>query len=270
MDCERCGISMRVLLITLLSCLIFQVHAELFSLKVARIEEHPASADYYIELLERSLDLAGHNVIIETVTVPQARAVAYLNSGRIDLFWMLATPERDALYEGIDFPLTAGLMGHRLLLIRTDEQEVYSRVQSLDEFRALGLVAAFGPNWFDSEVWRYNKLPYAEHMGNWVSIYPMLQNRRVYDYFPRGAVEIAAELAEFPYLALEQTLLLRYDTDFKFYLSDQASMHKETLSSALQQAAESGLFDQVFAKYWADALEPLNLSGRTVIDLALP
>jgi hypothetical protein len=184
---------------------------------------------------------------------------------------MLQTPERDAQYARIDFPLTQGLIGQRLLFVPKGSENVYANVKDLAQFRELGKTAGLGKGWFDVAIWDTNKLSYLEQSGDWRQLFNMLaaQNRGV-DYLPRGASEIAAEALLHPDLVIEPNLLLIYQRDFVFYLSKANAGMKPMIEAALKQAEKSGLQKKLIDEYFGSTLQQLNMDKRVRIRLTTP
>jgi hypothetical protein len=227
---------------------------------------------FYIELLQKSLEAAGVTYTIEyQKDLPQTRAVQMLDDGQLSLMWMLANADRDAKYTRVDVGLTNGLIGQRILLIPPEKEEIYASVQTLDDFRRLEKVGAFGKNWFDAQVWAANGLKYEEIDGEWRVIYNMVaEGNRGLDYFSRGFTEVVGDAAEHPNLKIESHLVLIYNRDFYYYLSSSAAPYKEVLQKALLQAQTSGLINELVQKYWANSFAKLNMDKRIKIELETP
>lgn len=228
--------------------------------------------DYYIELTQKALEATGHHVNIETTgIIPQTRAIQMLEDNEVSILWLIQSAERDEQYTPVKVGLTNGLIGHRIFLIPSGEEDAYMNVTNLDDFRSLGKVGAFGKEWFDAKVWAYNDLSYVGIEGEWRVIYDMLAaGNRSIDYFSRGFTEIAVDAAAHPELAIESQLIFIYDRDFRFYLSASAAPYKDVLEEALTQAAASGLTDELIRQYWATDLETLNFDNRVKIVLDTP
>jgi hypothetical protein len=227
---------------------------------------------FYHRLLTESLKALGHKVTVETYeNLPQTRILSYLDIDRLTLHWMLQTPERDAQYTRVDFPLTQGLIGQRVMFVPLGSEGVYANVKDLTQFRELGKTAGLGKGWFDATIWEANKLPYVEQGGEWRQLFSMLAARnRGVDYLPRGATEIAAEAQLHPELTIEPNLLLVYQRDFLFYLSRGNAGMKPMIEAALKQAEKSGLQKKLIDEYFGNSLQQLNIDKRVKIRLITP
>lgn len=99
---------------------------------------------FFRELLESSMSLAGHElVILSNDPVSYSRIVAWLKSGKISLHWFLSTPDRGNQYIPIDVDITNGLIGHRVLLIRGENQPVFDAVKTAGDLNKNSLTAGF-------------------------------------------------------------------------------------------------------------------------------
>ncbi len=229
--------------------------------------------EYFPELIETAMMRQGHQVEIRNLgKLPQKRIIALFEEGQISLVWLVRSQQRDQNFTVIDFPLTGGLIGRRILLIPPDQQHVYDSVDSLDAFRRLKKTAAMGKGWFDAKVWAANKLLYRERDGDWrAKVYAQVavKNRGV-DYFPRGAMEILEEAQAHPELAIERNLVLQYERDFVFYLAKDAVHLKAPLEDALNAADSAGIVAQLTRKYWPAVYSQLALEKRIVIPLVTP
>lgn len=228
--------------------------------------------EYYFELLTESLKALNITANIQPhPDVPQPRIESMLERGELSLHWFLPNPERNQKYIPVPVGLTNGLIGHRVLFIRPGTQERFNNVRTLDQFRALNLVGGFGKGWYDVRVWAHNNLRYYEQEGEWRVLYRMVEagNRGV-DYFSRGINEIVSEAPQYPFLAVEQNLMLVYDRDFQFFVAPGNQELATTLTQALRQARQSGLIDRLVRKHYAAVFNTYNFDRRIRIRLETP
>ena len=266
-------------LLTILSILFFILQpyrspAADIPLHIAITIDSPNAHKYFHEVLQLSLEEAGHTPNFTISELPQARIQSYMNSGRLSIDWMLESKERNEKYIPIKVGLTNGLIGNRVLFIKKGEQHLYDGVKNLDDFRELNLVGAVGSKWFDARVWQANNIEYKEHTGNWKSIFKMIPSRPDYNYFSRGVNEILEESKQYPKLAIEKNLLFVYTRDYFFYLSktgaNAGANYKDIIEDSLEQARDSGLIERLTKKYWGDHLKQLQCDKRIQIPLITP
>ncbi|MDA0116587.1 hypothetical protein [Vibrio sp. T11.5] len=227
---------------------------------------------YYHELLYQSLSDSGYSVTIRVPQehIPQKRSIKMVASNQLSLTWLLATEDRNNEYVPVKVPLTDGMIGKRILLIPPQLQSEFNKINNLNDLQRSGLVAGLGIQWFDVDVWNVNQLPVYLQDGEWRDLYSKLSLKGKVNYFPRGMTEILAESSQNTHLAIEQRLILTYEKDFYFYLSEQAAHYQPIIEKALLQAKQSGLMDRLLKKYWQVTYEQIQPDQRVVINLRLP
>ena len=250
------------------------VYANEIRLHIPIIEDSPQLHLYFHELLTTALEEDGHIPVLIVSKQPQLRIKDEFEDGRISIYWMVASDERNQKYLPIEVGLTDGLIGKRILFIKKGDQQFYNGVNSLEEFRGLELVGGMGKKWFDVQVWKANNLKYKEHPGNWKAIFKMVAAGRDYNYFSRGLNEILEEAKQYPELAIEERLVFIYDRDFRFYLSKKGenagAKYKDVIEHALKKAQASKLIQRLVRKYWANDLKALNYDARIKVYLKTP
>jgi hypothetical protein len=244
--------------------------AERIRLKLALLPD--LKHRYYHELLNIALKVAGHNPFIERVGgLTQEQIAQYLTKDRLTLHWFLQTKERDTKYVPVRVGITNGLIGQRILFIPKGQQPIYDNVNTLDDFKKLEKSAALGRMWFDVDVWKHNNLKYVTQAGDWRDIYRKLADQVTgFDYFPRGCNEVIDEALLHPEIDIERRMMLIYDRDFYFYLSEANAKYQPILESALSSVKKSGIMDDLIRKQWAGALNIMGYDNRVRIQLATP
>ncbi|WLD59172.1 hypothetical protein NFC81_05130 [Salinispirillum sp. LH 10-3-1] len=257
----------------LLSCWCVTVaSASTLTVRVVTITEQPEGHIFYLQVLEEALRLSGHEFEIRVLgSVPQVRAQAYLQAGTTDVFWMIRDAQRDQLYLPVDVRLNSGLIGHRVLMIRPEDQALFDDVTDLESFRKLGLTVGFGRGWIDSLVWAANDLKYYEEPGTWSVMFDkLIRGRGDFDYLSRSVKEIGDELVQHPALVAERNLVLAYDRDEAFYVSQQRPELHQILSESMLALEQSGRLQQLVDAYWGDVLDGIDFDSRLIIELVTP
>lgn len=258
----------------LLICLLIVCNAAFSHDKLTLIlpSQKDGGHKFYHDLLYSSLVDLGYAVTIEIPKdhIPQKRAIKMVESGQLSLTWLIGTLERNQKYTVVNVPLTDGMIGKRILLIPPELQIKFNKVKKLIDLQQTGMIAGLGVDWYDVDVWKANKLPVYLEDGEWRTLYSKLATDGEVNYFPRGMTEIIGEAKQNPHLAVEQNLMLVYDKDFYFYLSDAAADYQPIIEKALKQAKASGLMDKLIKKYWQDTYQMINPEQRVVINLSLP
>ncbi len=269
---------MKKLYTLILSILIFilfavpAVYGETVNLKIGAVRA--GGQQYFVELLKQAVTAQGHDLNMEVFNkLPQKRILYMLKHGALSTAWFLRKKEKDDKFAFVNVGITNGLIGHRILFIGKGRQQEYDTVKTLEDFRNLGKVGAFGRSWYDVDVWKHNNLTYIERDGAWRNkIYRQIgAGNRGVDYFSRGFFEIAGEYKEHgKHVDIEQRLVLIYDRDFVYYLSKPAEKYKALLEKALINARETGLMDKLMKQNLSESFDTIDLSKRIKIHLKNP
>lgn len=228
--------------------------------------------DFFYDLFKESLENQNIKIQINPKKdLPEFRIFSMLEDGLLDFHWSVKSPQLDQKFLSADVPLTDNLIGKRIFLIRPSDQKIFDTIKSLDDLRATGLIGGFSQNWFDVEIWKANNLPVYGHVGNWLDVFKMVAigGRRV-DYLSRGVMEILPEAANYPDLAIEKNLLLTYEQDFRFYLSDRSKTLATPLTKGLIALKQNGRHAELMKRYFGSAFETLGVVTRLKIPLVLP
>lgn len=233
------------------------------------MERRDQQQRYYHRLLQESLQAEGQRVSITLEPeMPLLRIYKLLDSGELSAHWFLQTAERDKRFLKVNMPLSFGLIGQRLFLVRKGQAESYSKIKTLADLQASNKRAGMAKGWFDVMVWKANQLPVYEQMGDWSILFKLVgEKNRDIDYLPRGAIEVMDDLAQYPDLEIEKNLLLSYERDFVFYVSPHYPQLRDQIERALQAALASGLQRRLFDQLLLPKVKSLNLNKRTVIQL---
>lgn len=265
----------------LFTCLICSVIAS--TAAATEVIRYPAPAGerdlrdlYLVELLRLALDktLASHGPYqMEPAAEPlsQSRALAELASGRaLDVVWAMTSIEREQRARPVRIPLRKGLLGYRMLIIRTEDSDWFDSVISLDQLREVR--AGQGHDWPDSDILIANGL-HVLRASSYDSLFLMLEQGR-FDYLPRGLTEIWAEIDQRPEMAITvaPALLLYYPTASYFFVAPDNTALAERLTQGLEAALKDGSFDRLLFEFpqHREALERTQAHGRRVLILENP
>ncbi|KJE34951.1 hypothetical protein UF64_09560 [Thalassospira sp. HJ] len=202
-------------------------------------------------LLELALTYAPGQHRLELVAVDglsQKRAFSLLSEGEVNV--VLAGYSRAAEHDllQIDFPLTKGLQGYRLLITRADNLKMLDRVENQADLRSICIGS--GNSWVDTVILKHAGLCVTGGPGT--SLYTMLENRR-FDAMHLAIHEVKtgniAKLIKQHGLAVYENVLLRYPYDFYFYLGkDSQSLHDE-IEQGFRAAVKDGAIDRYFIEH---------------------
>lgn len=202
--------------------------------------------------------------------IPQFRAEANVLNGTMSVVWGSTTPEREAKMKAIRIPAIKGMLGHRVFIIRPEDQYKFDRVQTLADLKELK--AGQGIDWGDTAILREAGLNVVT-ANRYENLFFMADGGR-FDYFPRAVHEPWAELAMNSELNLtvEKNLLLVYPLTMNYYVApDNQALH-DIIYEGLERAMLNGAYDEFFFNHpmVRDALEKSNVENRRVIRIDNP
>ncbi len=186
----------------------------------------------------------------------------------IDIVWALTTKDREANLLPVRIPIDKGLIGWRLLLVRSQDKSRFVNVNSAAELGKL--LAVQGHDWPDVDVLKANHLKVTTGT-TYEGLFKMLSVGHV-QYFPRAITEVWPELNSHPDLSLEvePSLVIHYPSALYFFVNRKNQALADTLEACLKQSISDGSFDELFQRYYGEAITQSQLNKRTVIDLSNP
>lgn len=238
-------IFLRLIAAFLLSMLALSIQAQ----DVIRIEasqsEDNVSHSFYQDLLaevmaETEDEYGSVNIVNLDLNVSQSRGLQLLNSDMLDVFWAGTSIQREENYAAVPVPLTAGLLGIRVPVIKKHNLAVFEAINTPEQLKKLK--ACQGSQWPDSDILEFNGYV-VERVISFNLMYSMLKQDRC-DYFPRGLNEVYAELsaptnAEFiPF----EKVLLRYPLPMYFFVKRENTQLQTRIHRGLIQLIDSGKF----------------------------
>ena len=232
--------------------------------------------DYTFQLIELILAKSTNKygpckVAIYNYRLPLKRIEMYLEKNEnIDIASFTVNQQRDAKFLPIKIPISKGLMGYRLFLIRNGDETRFKDVNNLADLSRF--TAGQGYNWLDAKILADNGLPVI--IGSSInSLIDMLVFKR-FDYFPRGALQIIAELKTYQNksVSIEPSLVLNYPSISALYVSKSNTALAERLEYGFKEAFKDGSFDKFFYSHPSSvqALTSLDLPNRKIIKICNP
>ncbi|MBX2857213.1 MAG: hypothetical protein KTR17_01005 [Cellvibrionaceae bacterium] len=271
-----------ILLLALLSTL--RLHAcELrngHSVPTARIplkfEGRRGDASYYHKLLALALHktepLFGPcEPQLVDIFLPNVRLNLHsVESGLVDVVGATTSQERERRLQPVRIPLLKGLMGYRLLLIRSGDQQRFDKIHTAKDLQQL--VFGQGSNWPDNDVMRANGIRVVTSPDHY-TLLRMLQARR-FDAYPRGVQQISMEKTRLSEgeISLDAQLAIAYVSPSYFHVANHNRALAKRLEQGLRMAVKDGSFDALFYSQpmVTEALSRLSLGERRVFYLCNP
>ncbi|MNH65802.1 hypothetical protein D3C81_249090 [compost metagenome] len=262
-------------LIRLCLCLPLLAQAQTLTVKVPSRPINDLDSEYQLKLLELALDRAGQPYKLKRVdlNLNQFTLQQELRKGKtINVFWMGTSSTLESALIPVPIPLFRGLEGLRLSFIHGDAQEQFNQVNTLADLRQLK--AAQGVGWADNKI--LEQAGIATYAGRYSNLFRLINDGDKLDFFPRGLVEIFAErrelAAQYPNLAIEQHLLIRYPFAEFFFVSPESPKLAKAIQTGLERAYADGSFMKFFHENprIREALASANLEQRVTISLPNP
>lgn len=236
----------------------------------ATMQQDPRSY-YPIALLRLALQKSGGDYQLKPSKRDQSqrRSLRQLAAGKgMDVVWTFTSIEREKNLLPIRIPIDRGLLGWRLLLVRSDERDALNGAVDLTRLQSLRAVQ--GHDWPDLPILEYNHfkvIPSTYYQG----MFTMLQLGRV-DYFPRSISEIDSELAAHAAegLAIADGLVLYYPAPSYFFVSPKRPDLAKKIELGLRMAIADGSLQQLFLQHFAQDIRRARLNERRIIRLQNP
>ena len=227
---------------------------------------------FYIKTL-LSLALAQtDNQYGPVILVPDARVVSQeqqfeeLTLGLTAITWSITTIKREQQHIAVRVPLTAGLFGYRVMLVRENDER-FAQPLSIATLKAL--TAIQGTGWPDNSILTYNGFQLIA--DSYDETFERLSDGSA-DYFPRAAHEVFEELAMRASrdLVIASHITLQYDNPMFFFVSKRKPELARRLEKGLAILAANGdLFRLLTSQHFYIRARNL-LAGRALIRLENP
>ena len=170
----------------------------------------------------------------------------------------------------INRPLTKGLLGYRLIMVRKESLEQFKDLKSAAELQALSI--GIPATWADAEMFRKNNYNVVEK-GIFDDLFVLLKNRE-FDYTALGANEIEEAFQQraepLGGISIEPSAMIYYPFPLVFYVSPGRPELAERVEAGLKAIMDNGDHDKIFNKYHGDVVQRLNLKQRKIFTLQNP
>lgn len=247
---------MRLLL--LLSCLawlcVLPVQASAETRLTLRIPnpglgEPAATGHFYVDALRLALTKSappGEEIDLQYFKsyVGRERMRLMVAQGSMDLMWSSSTKEREERLLAIKFNLLKGINEYRFLLIRTEDQQKFSAVNTLEDLRKFHVGG--GTHWSDMQIFQAHGF---HTVTSWQfhSLFKMLAAKR-FDFLPRTFSEIMTEMEEHRAMnfMMEPHLILHYEQPIYFFVAKENHALARRIQEGLTIAQKDGSLDELF------------------------
>lgn len=237
------------------------------------LAERPRDA-YGYRLLELALKHCGepYSLRLAAQAVSPERTRLLLEQGELSVYDFGLSPEAEARFAPVYFPLDLGLSGYRRLLIRRDRESEFAGLRTVADLRPFS--AGQGLGWTDTRI--LQNAGVRVHSAAFEALMRMLEAGR-FDFFPLGIEEADALLATHRHLAPSVTVLrsplLHYPFARLFYVSPRQPRLRNALLRGLARAEAEGAVRKLLMGIpaFAAMLEPrADAAVGQVIELPNP
>jgi hypothetical protein len=243
--------------------------------------------DYYYDLLHLVLREAypGKKIEIKTrkIEIEQGEKTNALNRGaidiknkgnriKIDIDWMMQNNDRNDLAKHVEFPLTLGLLSHRLCLTNADNKDFdkISKAKDKDSF-IKNIRVTQVKYWPDVNFLKRNsKIRLQETESYDESIKQLIENKA--NCFLRGLSEIYAEKEQLEAkhkekFSISRKFFFQYYSPVNFYVAKGNSDLEKTIRKGLMKSLESGQLLCVYKYHYGKSIEKASLKNSSKIAL---
>lgn len=201
---------------------------------------------YYIDLLrlamEKSQDQYGdYRLLPVEMDMPQGRTIKLVEQGKLDVVWTMTSISRERQLRAVYFPLLKGLMGHRIAIIRTEDEARFANITQIEELQRIPV--GQGSDWPDSDILQRQGFTLVRGAAH--SLLTMLEKGR-FDYFLRALHEPWDEIADRPKLMVDTQFVIVYPAPIYFFVSPDNLALSERIEYGLRAALSDGSFDELF------------------------
>ena len=201
------------------------------------------------------------------------RAIEFLKTGDVDavnVIWTTSSKERESSLLPIRIPIRKGLLGYRIFLIKKEDQDKFTHIQTVEQLKQLKV--GQGHIWNDVKVFKENDFSIVTG-PNYEGLFRMLLKGR-FDYFSRGINEAPSEYESrkdmYPNLAIEESILLYYPWPKYFFTSLKTPKLAQRIEQGLKMMIEDGSFEALFLKYHKEDIDRVNLKDRKLFRISNP
>lgn len=163
--------------------------------------------------------------------------------------WTVTSIDREKQLLPVRIPLVKGLLGHRVLIIRKEDQDKFAAVNTIKDLQQY--TAGQGHDWPDTKILRANQFTVVT-TSTYDGLFEMLSAQR-FDFFPRGINEAWQEIEaqENSNMIVENNILLYYPSPIYFFVNNHDKLLAKRLEKGLKLSLADGSFDQLFYSYHA-------------------
>ena len=223
--------------------------------------------DYHVQLLQKALSYSTTPYTLKPAqeTMAQSRVLREISqqTGIVDVYWSMTSVEREKLLKPVRVPLSRGLLGWRLLLVKEDAAFLSAQRNKQNT------LFVQGHDWPDSQILKANG--FKIHTTNdYHAMFTMVEKGRV-NALPRSVIEIADERKNIAAkLFIAPDLMLYYPTAEYFFVSNGDTKLAADIEHGLIEMYKDGSFNELFEQQYGTTLKQLAQQKRKLLKLHNP
>lgn len=237
----------------------------------------PARQDYELALLQACLKVTNEefgavDLHVNNTDYPHAHDEANVFASGTDILVTVAgnVKFKDRQKLVIPRPLTKGLLGYRLLMVREDSLVKFSQISTPEQLQML--TVGIPETWADADLFRHNRYKVIEQ-GTLDNLFFQLKEG-TFDYVALGVNEIEEifnqRVVPIGGINIEPSLMLYYPFPLVFYVSPSKPSLAQRVNTGLKQMIANGGFEQLFINHHGDVVHRLDLLNRKIFGLSNP
>ena len=233
---------------------------------------------YEISVLKLALEQAPgqHELVIikKNTGENQERILKQLADGNadFDVFFTGMSAQREKDFLQIDFPISRGLLGHRIFITHKDFAKNFRNILTKNQLiKELSVGSGFG--WPDTEI--FKSAGFNVIVNNYETLWRMTDKKRFIG-FNRGIHEAFIELENrkeaLNNIIIDQQVMVVYPFDYMFYTTRKRPDLHALINSGLKIAFENGSFMQNFYSHpnIKKMLKRANIEQRKIFHIDNP
>lgn len=237
----------------------------------------PARQRYETELLQACLkvtqqDYGATNLQIDNSNYPLAADEGNIFQAGADILVTVAgnLKFKDKQKFVINRPLTKGVLGYRLILLRDESLQRFRTLKDATELQALSI--GIPQTWADAGLFRQNNYKVVEK-GTFNDLFALLKDG-AFDYTALGVNEIEEVFKQRAQalggISIEPSLMLYYPFPLVFYVNHRNASLAERIDSGLKALMANGEHDQIFNEHYGYVVQRFELKKRRCFKLFNP